>query len=277
MKAATDTREDHVKRATESLLAAWETGDMPAAITRNTIARQAGDAGHPCDQWSLGNYLLMLFSGTEDARGFRQWEGVGRKVKKGAKAIRILGPCKIKKTNPTTGEDYFAIIGFKAIPVFRLEDTEGEPVETFDYSPPAQAPLANVAEAWGLQVTYGPKRERDWFWGWYNGKQIHLVTHDVKTLFHELAHAAHERVVGKLKGGQDAHQEIVAETCAAVLCRLYGFEGWEVHARDYVASYAGCEPKAIARQMMKHLGDIQKSLELILTTAAELAENEVAA
>lgn len=263
---------DRVEEATQTLLDAWESGDMPQAITRSTIARQVG--ARPCDDWSLGNYLLMLLQGTEDARGFRQWEKVSRRVSKGSKAIYILGPCTVKKRNEETGEEYPVLIGFKSIPVFRLQDTEGEPVEVPDYAPPAQPPLAQVAEAWGLQVSYGPFTGG--FYGWYNGQQIHLVTHDVKVFFHELAHAAHDRLGLLKRRGQDPHQEIVAETAAAVLCRLYGFEGFEVHARDYVATYAGCSPKDTAKRLLAHLSDIQRVLELIVSTAHELAQGVAA-
>lgn len=31
----------------------------------------------PCDRWSPGNRLLLA-AGTEDARGYRQWQEVGR-------------------------------------------------------------------------------------------------------------------------------------------------------------------------------------------------------
>lgn len=267
-------REERVQQATQALLEAWESGDMPEAIQRSTIARQVGD--RPCEQWSLGNYLITLFSGTQDARGFRQWEKAGRKVKKGSKALYILGPCMVKKRDEKTGEDVSILVGFKSIPVFRLEDTEGDPVEIPNYEPPAQPPLAQVAEQWGLKVSYGPATGD--FYGWYNGKQIHLASHDVEVFFHELTHAAHDRIgAKKAKPGQDPHREIVAETAAAVLARLYGYPGREVNARSYVAYYAGCEPKKVAQQVMKHLGDIQKCLELILTTAGELAEKELVA
>ena len=46
----------------------------------------------PSSNWSLGNQLLMLFHGTQDARGFQQWKEVNRFVKKGAEAFYILGP-----------------------------------------------------------------------------------------------------------------------------------------------------------------------------------------
>jgi len=46
----------------------------------------------PIDGWSAFNRAIVFSRGTSDARGIRQWNAVGRKVKKGAKAIRILVP-----------------------------------------------------------------------------------------------------------------------------------------------------------------------------------------
>jgi len=84
---------------------------------------------------------------TEDARGFRQWQKIGRRVKKGAKAFYILAP--IRKKVPVkirreverineNGETEIVeveetiyvdkLVGFKSIPVFRYEDTEGKPL-----------------------------------------------------------------------------------------------------------------------------------------------------
>jgi hypothetical protein len=40
---------------------------------------------------------VIFLSGTQDARGFRQWKQVGRYVRKGGKAIYILVP-RITKT-----------------------------------------------------------------------------------------------------------------------------------------------------------------------------------
>ncbi len=37
----------------------------------------------PSSKWSFGNQLLMLLAGTSDARGYRQWQDVGRHVMKG--------------------------------------------------------------------------------------------------------------------------------------------------------------------------------------------------
>ena len=61
---------------------------------------------------ALRNRLLMMLAGTEDARGFRQWEKVGRMVKKGAKAFYILAPRIIKVKDEETEEEKHVLAGF---------------------------------------------------------------------------------------------------------------------------------------------------------------------
>ena len=53
-------------------------------------------------------------------------------------------------------------------------------------------------------------------------KEIALATSEEKTFFHELSHAAHEKIKSGLKSGQDPFQEIVAELSAQALCHLVG-------------------------------------------------------
>ncbi|GMA65638.1 hypothetical protein NZD89_27940 (plasmid) [Alicyclobacillus fastidiosus] len=268
-----------IDEAVQKLLVMWETGDMPEVIKHTTLARQKGE--RPCDSWSLANQILMLLGLTEDARGFRQWEQVGRKVKKGAKAIYISGPCKHTRevVDEDTGEKVKRtfISGFKDIPVFRIEDTEGKPVEVTkpDYSPQQLPPLMDVAEAWDIPVKYTAGDGRAY--GSYlstpdrSFEQIVLRTHDASTFFHELSHAAHNRI-RPLKGGQDPFQEIVAETCAAVLCLMYGYEGHVANARKYVAHYAKVKPEEATKGVMRALSDIEKVLDLILSTTAQPQE-----
>ncbi|MFD1674160.1 ArdC-like ssDNA-binding domain-containing protein [Alicyclobacillus fodiniaquatilis] len=267
-----------IDEAIQKLLVMWDTGDMPELIKKTMLARQAGD--RPCDHWSLANQILMYLSLTEDARGFRQWEQVGRKVKKGAKAIYISGPLKttIEVENEETKqkEKIQIIRGFKDIPVFRIEDTEGEPVgDRPNYQPPILPPLMDVADAWGIPVIYGAGDGRAY--GSYmfskdrSLEKIILNTHDVSTFFHEISHAAHNRI-RPLKDGQDQIQEIVAETCGAVLCLLYGYEGYVGNARNYVAHYGKVKPEEATKAVMRALGDIEKVLELILMTTNEITE-----
>lgn len=224
----------------------------------------------------------MLIHGTEDARGFRQWQQVGRVVKKGAKAMYILGPMvrKVKEQDEDTQEERekTIITGFKGIPVFCIEDTQGESIEDIkpDYEPLVMPPLMNVAESWGVKVRYAAGNSR--FFGRYSLVQddIILCTHDEITFFHELSHAADHRI-RKLKGGQVAHDEIVAETSAAILSLMYGYEGYISKARDYVAHYAKMEPKECTKAVMRAISDIEKVLDLILTEAERLETESLGA
>jgi len=264
-----------VKDALNRLLEMFESGDMPEAVAKAVIKRKAGFS--PSDKWSLGNLLLRSLAGTDDARGFRQWEAVGRKVKKGAKAFYILAPMTKRIEKEVEAEDekgnkevkkqqQTVITGFKAVPVFRYEDTEGKPIPKADYRPAALPPLAEVAEEWGIKIKYGPFVGR--FYGYYDFSQeeIFLATHDVSTFFHELGHAAHKRIKGSMKGGQDADQEIIAEMTAAVLCRLYGFKNHERYTFDYVSRYSG---KDVLKAVMKLLSEIEQCVNLILETASK--------
>ena len=44
----------------------------------------------PCRKWSWHNQLIAALCGTTDARGFRQWDEVKRKVKKGITSSNAL-------------------------------------------------------------------------------------------------------------------------------------------------------------------------------------------
>jgi len=263
--------------ALETILGLFESGDdMPEAIASTMIARLEGFA--PMASWSLGNQLLALRAGTTDARGYRQWQGVGRNVAKGCKAFYILGPRtkKITDKDAATGEETSRTIvsGFVGIPVFRFEDTEGLAIERENFDPPQLPPLHEVAAALGVSVEYAPAPYGCGYGGFYMPERdrIVLVTHAERTFFHELAHAAHRRIPNErgadLTGGQDASQEIVAETVAATLCQLYGLGGYLFHGREYVARYAeAAKIDSPAKAAMKVLADVQATLYLIVETA----------
>jgi Antirestriction protein len=259
-----------IEKACRSLLRMFESGEMPEAVTRTFI--EAGKYEKPSNKWSLGNKLLMLAAGACDARGYDQWQKVGRNVRKGAKAFYIFGPStrKLESENEETGEkeEKVIITGFHVIPVFRYEDTEGEELSEVNYAPKQLPPLYEVAERFGLSVLYSPKLDRAW--GYYSPAQNKIVLHtqQEKTFFHELGHAAHAKFA-TLKTGQDAEQEIVAEFVACVLCNLYGIEGFESHAYRYISGYAETEnPSMVVQKIMKVLAEVEKCLKLILDNAA---------
>ncbi|MCL6557270.1 MAG: ssDNA-binding domain-containing protein [Firmicutes bacterium] len=277
------TTTEKAKEAIGRILRMFESGDLPKAVTRTVI--QAKSGFKPSDRWSLGNRLLMWLAGTDDARGFNQWQEAGRKVKKGAKAFYILVPITkkrtvtVRETDPETGEERevererTVTVGFGAAPVFRLEDTEGEPLNEVDYTPPEPPPLFDVAKRFVSDVRYKPFVGG--YYGYFNPakKEIVLNTHDAKTFFHELAHAVHHQVKpGGLKGGQHADQEIVAEVVAAALCEMYGFQGYIWHGWQYIKAYAGQDHQKALKAVMGVLADVERVLGIILDAEGKYTE-----
>jgi antirestriction protein ArdC len=266
-----DRKRREADAALEEIVAMFESGELPSLVAETMIARAEGSS--PMASWSLGNQLLAVRAGTTDARGFRQWHEVGRHVRKGARCFRILAPVLVKREEPDaeTGEsrEESRVIGYRLIPVFRVQDTEGMALESpVDYRPAELPPLYDVAERLGLTVDYMPGHELAGFRGFYSPgrREISLLTHDVSTFFHELAHAAHDAVLradGRtVKDVPAADLEIVAETVAATLCRLFDYNGYVFEAAKYVESFAqGGNP---GRAAMRVLGDVAKVLYLLL-------------
>src|SRR5262249_48555857 len=97
--------------AAQKILRAFEdTNSLPKPLAQVFISRR--DNPH-CRKWSWGNQLLVILNNYTDARGFRQWQAVGRNVKKGEKAFYILGPIPRKLRDEETGEEPTIIVGFK--------------------------------------------------------------------------------------------------------------------------------------------------------------------
>jgi hypothetical protein len=97
----------------------------------------------------------MFFADTKDARGIRQWNKVNRYVKKGSKGFYILVPNIKKIEDEEAGEERKVLVGFLARPVFRYEDTDGEPLE---YEQVVKGDI-------GFKTTYVLKLiSYEWYW-----------------------------------------------------------------------------------------------------------------
>ena len=143
-----------VRDAVNKLLQMFESGKFPEAVAMSVIRKREGEE-IPSDKWSLGNRLLMHMQGTEDARGYKQWQMCGRQVKKGTKAIYIFSPAtKVIKEKNAEGEEEKKIIitGFYPTSVFRYEDTEGEELPIYNYKPEKYPPFFDVAEKLGIKM-----------------------------------------------------------------------------------------------------------------------------
>jgi len=263
----------------QEIIDAFRTENIPQALA--TVFLNRGE--RPSAKWSWLNQLKAVLHGHPDARGFRQWQQVGRKVRKGQRAFRILGPCTRKATeaDPERGIEVGDVVcyGFTAIPVFGYSQTEGEPL------PGAEAaqqfldrlPFLEVARAWNLDVeTYSG--ERSPAAGVYAaGRRISLGVANLSTWAHELVHAADDRLGSNLHsyaGRPDA--EIVAQFGAAVLLECVG----ETVASDrgrtfaYVESYAEETGRTVVGASSALLDRVCGCVELILKVAAEVSSGD---
>ena len=250
-----------VKETLDKILARFESGQIPEAVAYSMFPIPE----IPCTAWSLLNRTLVFISGSMDARGFKQWNSVKRYVKKGSKALYILVPYLVKKSENDGEDNQSRLIGFGVCPVFRIEDTDGEPLEYQSMQLP-EFPLMDRARDWGISVKAVPGNYR--YYGFYapGRKEIALATSQEVVFFHELAHAGHHIVKGKLQPGQDPLQEIVAELSACALAQMVGKSLVDTTGSNfqYIKQYAEQLKMDVHSACLKVLSDTEKVLNLII-------------
>jgi antirestriction protein ArdC len=262
---------NRVRQVLDVIVEKFKSGEIPEAVAMASFP--VPDT--PSSKWSFTNRTLMFLAGTVDARGFRQWKEVNRWVKKGARAIYILVPCFKKEIDDQTGEEKEVLRFFKSMPVFMYEDTDGEELDYRTIELP-ELPLLDKAREWGISVKATPGNYR--FSGYYSPErqEIALATPEEKTFFHELAHAGHERIKGKLTSGQEPLQEIVAELSAQALCRLVGKRTTDTTGNSfrYIERYAEEVKMTPHLACLKVLGEAENVLNLILKDATIISPSE---
>ena len=245
----------------EKIVQLFSTTQLPGFCAKALISAPE----KPSSKWSLGNQILMLLAGTDDARGYRQWQEAGRHVRRGSKAFYILGPIYVKKrlesADPNEDEEIEVLVGFRGIPVFGVEETEGAELPT--YKPRDPPPLLDLAERFGMRVNYlrlsaGVLGMTD-----YERQIITLATEDWTTFFHELAHALHRSFEPKTGHGQEPEAETIAQLVAATLARLYGKPD-DGFSWAYIANQAkSSSPRQVGSLCMRVLDRAKRVLGLI--------------
>lgn len=261
---------EFVRNTISTLLDLFQRQDFPEILAHNIIRRHPDDS-IPSQKWSLANRLLMVLSGTTDARGYMQWRSVGRNVRKGASSIRIIAPItqRIVRAPELDEEPARQLVGFCPIAVFPVEATDGEPLPVFNYEPPAPPPLWNVASLLGIHVNYAPFSGR--FLGCYRpgANQIVLCSQDEFVFYHEISHGIlHSLPIVPPMSSQ--REEAVVEMAAAVLCQIQGVRGFEHSSYRYIARHTeGKDPTSVLAALMGMLTDVEKVVCRILQVAAE--------
>lgn len=243
---------DKARASLDSIIEKMENGDLSPLVK---VARIRLDKSCPASRWTFSNVLLAyLQSGELDCRGYRQWQAVGRQVKKGGHGVFILAPRFVyDKEKTDDGKKKIKWTYFVTIPVFPMSQTEGDDIE-YPGMPTEPMPLESLAKDLGIEVTYKPlavalgTTTTD-------GAKISMGTDDAKTWFHELVHAIWVRLYGKLESGQHAHQEITADLGAITLMEVYGLGDRTGNAWEYISEYADDPVEAIHRAAAK-VGEI---------------------
>ena len=158
------------------------------------------------------------------------------------------------------------LIGFKAIPVFRYEDTCGQELPV--YEPRSPPPLLDVAERFGMKVQYARLAPGMYGATDHTNKTIVLASEDWDVFFHELGHAIHRTFEPKSGHGQESEAETIAQLVAATLARLYGRPA-DGFSWSYISTYAQSNsPQMVGRLCMRVLDRTKKVLDLHLSRQA---------
>ena len=245
--------------------------------------------------YSFNNTLLIAMQRPDATlvTGYRNWQSMGRQVKKGEKGITIIAPAPIKRKKEQTvlDQDQKPVIGpdgkpkteeveitlpcFKAITVFDIEQTTGEPIQTL-----APEILTAAVEDFDLflqairEVSPVPIRF-DAIEGSANGyyhnlnKEIVIKkdmsqSQTLKTAIHETAHARlHDREIMESQGIEKDRltKEVEAESVAYCVCSAFELDTSE-YSFPYIAGWSSG----------KEMRELKSSMDVIRKTAGEMID-----
>lgn len=269
MNATKNTeRNDKVQAARDALdagLAALQSGDdwkrMLEGIAKNARARLSPR------RLSFNNQLIVMASAyIHNMDGscvatFKGWQKVGRTVKRGQKSVcSILAPRQFSRNveRPDGSTERVNGMFFRALPVFFVDQTEGEPLPPPPEMPRGEMPndiagfdqhLARLSEVAltieGKPVSKLSVRERrdgdpQGAAGWYvpSTREIVVMRTDnqaamFKVLVHEVAHSLMHATVHH----SYAWQEVEAESVAYIVSNVFGLDT-SGYSFPYVATWA---------------------------------------
>ncbi len=257
---------------------------LAAAVDEQTASeefRRHLDLQARFHKYSWGNCWLIAMSRPDATMvaGFTQWKRMGRNVKPGEKAIRIMAPCPVRRENSMTGDEEERVF-FKAACVFDVSQTEGKELPQFEVpevhgrADELLQRLEGIAAGRGIVVAY--RQLGDGHYGSSQGGRIEIaIGHDTaqqaKTLAHELGHELVHQ--GKSDAATEAlsrdSQELEAEAVAYVVCRHFGLDV-ELRASRYIASWGGDAKKlgASLTRISKAARELIKNVEEQAVAAA---------
>jgi hypothetical protein len=246
--------------------------------------------------YSAGN--CMLLAAQAHARGlalthvagFRTWLKLGRAVRKGQAALRILAPVTVKERDKLPGEEADQRrVFFKTAFVFDLSQTDILPgAEPAALEPPHQpltgdshahllAPLSRFAESLGYSVAFEVIEGSAG--GWCDSKSKRIVVDagvpanaQLRTLIHECAHALgidYEQY-------SRAQAEVMVDTVTLVAASAVGLavDGETV---PYVSGWGERGALEAVTEFAETIDKVARRIEDVLLTANEAADDALIA
>lgn len=217
--------------------------------------------------YSIGNVMLILTQRPDATQvaGFNTWKKFNRWVKKGEKGIVIVAPMVFKKSDEGSLEgDGDTAVRFKAVHVFDVSQTEGEPLPEPDAvaGDPGRylARLRAMITARGIVLNNEPVPPGAM--GVAKGGEIRVLpglepAREFEVLAHEFAHELLHHGDGAIRGTKTV-LETEAEAVAFVVCHAVGLQTGSA-ASDYIQLYQGTK-----ETLIQSLDRIQKTANLIL-------------
>jgi antirestriction protein ArdC len=209
-------------------------------------------------RYSLQNTILIAMQRPDATRvvGYRQWQKLGRQVRRGEKGISILAPMTRKERDENGNETGEVRTFFRAVCVFDVSQTVGDPLPEPPREPitgESHAGLLRKLETYaggiGYRVAYEATGSGALGYCDTRARRI-VVAPDqranarVRTLIHELAHALG---VGHDGYGRQA-AEVIVESAAMIACATAGLDtsgesvpyiaGWSDGSTETLREYA---------------------------------------
>ena len=247
-------------------------------------------------RYSFNNTLLIAMQRPEATlvTGYRNWQSMGRQVKKGEKGITILAPApkKQKKAQALYDQNQMPVLDeqgnqkyeevevviprFKATTVFDIDQTEGEPIQTI-----APEELTEAVQDFDLfiqaitDISPVPIRFDEIEGsakGYYDSANKEIVirkgmseSQTIKTAIHECGHAMlHDRDLMLASGIKKDREtkEVEAESVAYSVCSAFQIETSD-YSFPYIAGWSS------GRDMK----ELRSSMDTIRQTAGKMVDD----
>ncbi len=218
-------------------------------------------------RYSAGNVLLIGSQRPQATRvaGFWSWKRLGRKVKKGEKAIRILAPIVVRDKDEKDDTERERVAAFRSACVFDISQTEGRPLvklaEASGEPGVYLESLQRFVKEQGIELEYSTRLGATL--GLSEKGRIIIKSgltgaEEFSVLVHELAHELlHQRDEPRPESREICETE--AEAVAYVVSQAIGLAVGEA-ACDYIQLYRGNSQTLLG------------SLERIRRTAREIIQ-----